>query len=62
MIASSVFWGGGAYGSLPDTAIWWCLQTGGGGVLTSFLDVKWWSKDVGIRDKEIMILEFKCGF
>jgi hypothetical protein len=28
------FWGG-AYGSLPDAAIWWCLRTGGGGVLTS---------------------------
>ena len=26
------FWG--AYGSLPDATIWWCLQTGGGGVLT----------------------------
>jgi len=26
---------GGAYGSLPDAAIWWCLRTGGGGVLTS---------------------------
>ena len=25
----------GAYGSLPDAAIWWCLRTGGGGVLTS---------------------------
>ena len=25
---------GGAYGSLPDAAIWWCLRTGGGGVLT----------------------------
>jgi len=26
----------GAYGSrpLPDAAIWWCLRTGGGGVLT----------------------------
>ena len=34
MIASSVFFGGGAYGSLPDAAIWWCLRTGGGGVLT----------------------------
>ena len=33
-IASSVFFGGGAYGSLPDAAIWWCLRTGGGGVLT----------------------------
>jgi hypothetical protein len=33
--ASSVFLGGGAYGSLPDAAIWWCLRTGGGGVLTS---------------------------
>ena len=22
------------YGSLPDAAIWWCLWTGGGGVLT----------------------------
>ncbi len=35
MIASSVFFGGGAYGSLPDATIWWCLRTGGGGVLTS---------------------------
>jgi len=34
-IASSVFFWGGAYGSLPDAAIWWCLRTGGGGVLTS---------------------------
>jgi len=25
-----VFFGGGAYGSLPDAAIWWCLPTGGG--------------------------------
>ena len=33
-IASSGFFFGGAYGSLPDAAIWWCLQTGGGGVLT----------------------------
>ena len=33
-IASSGFLGGGAYGSLPDAAIWWCLWTGGGGVLT----------------------------
>ena len=24
----------GAYRSLPDAAIWWCLRTGGGGVLT----------------------------
>jgi flagellar biosynthesis protein FliQ len=23
--------------SLPDAAIWWCLQTGGGGVLMSLL-------------------------
>ncbi len=35
-IASSVFLGGGAYGSLPDAAIWWCLRTGGGGVLTRY--------------------------
>ena len=28
------FLGGGAYGSLPDAAIWWYLRTGGGGVLT----------------------------
>jgi hypothetical protein len=35
-IASSGFFlGGGAYGSLPDAAIWWCLRTGGGGVRTS---------------------------
>ena len=34
-IASSGFGGGGAYGSLPDAAIWWCLRTGDGGVLTS---------------------------
>ena len=33
-IASSVFFWGGAYGSLPDAAIWWCLRTGGGGILT----------------------------
>ena len=32
-----VFLGGGAYVSLPDAAIWWCLRTGGGGVLTSFV-------------------------
>ena len=34
------FWGGGAYGSLPDAAIWWCLRTGdgggGGGVVTRY--------------------------
>ena len=30
------FFGRGAYGSLPDAEIWWCLRTGGGGVLTSF--------------------------
>ncbi len=29
------FFGGGAYGSLPDAVIWWGLRTGGGGVLTS---------------------------
>jgi len=33
-IAGYDFFGGGAYGSLPDAAIWWCLRTGGGGVLT----------------------------
>ena len=33
-IASSGFFILGAYGSLPDAAIWWCLWTGGGGVLT----------------------------
>ena len=33
-IASSVFFLLGAYGSLPDAAIRWCLWTGGGGVLT----------------------------
>ena len=32
MIASYGFFGG-AYGSLPDAAIWWCLRTGGGGVV-----------------------------
>ncbi len=32
-----IFWGG-AYGSLPNAAIWWCLQTGSGGVLTSILE------------------------
>ena len=37
-IASYVFLGGGAYGSLPDAAIWWCLRTGGGGILTSFYE------------------------
>jgi len=36
-IAGYGFFGGGTYGSLPDAAIWWCLRTGGGGVLTSFL-------------------------
>jgi short subunit fatty acids transporter len=30
-IASSVFFFWGAYGSLPDAAIWWCLRTGGWG-------------------------------
>ena len=34
-IAGYGFFWGGAYGSLPDAAIWWCLLTGGGGVLTS---------------------------
>jgi hypothetical protein len=29
-----MFFGGGAYGSLPNAAIWWCLRTGGGGVVT----------------------------
>ena len=24
-----------SYGSLPDAVIWWCLRTGGGGVVTS---------------------------
>jgi hypothetical protein len=35
-IASSVFLGGGRLRVpiVPDAAIWWCLQTGGGGVLT----------------------------
>jgi len=27
----------GAYGSLPDAAIWWCLRIGGGGVRTSLV-------------------------
>jgi len=35
MIAGYGFFFLGAYGSLPDAAIWWCLRTGGGGVLTS---------------------------
>jgi hypothetical protein len=39
-IASSGFWGGGAYGSQPDAAIWWCLWTGGGGVLTRLIRVR----------------------
>ena len=26
------FWG--TYRSLPDSVIWWCLRTGGGGILT----------------------------
>jgi hypothetical protein len=35
MIASSVFFGGALTGPyIPDGAIWWCLRTGGGGVLT----------------------------
>jgi hypothetical protein len=33
-IASSGFFLG-AYGSLPDAAIWWCLRTRGGGVRSS---------------------------
>jgi len=36
-IAGDGFFWGGAYGSLPDAEIWWCLRTGGGGVLTSQL-------------------------
>jgi len=32
-IAGYGFFGGGAYGSLPDAAIQWCLRTWGGGVL-----------------------------
>jgi hypothetical protein len=28
------FLGEGACGSLPDADIWWCLRTGGGGILT----------------------------
>ena len=36
-IARSGFFGGGAYGSLPDDAIWWSLRTGGGGVLTRMI-------------------------
>ena len=35
-IASSGFFFFGAYGSLPDAAIWWCLRTGGGGVVTRY--------------------------
>ena len=35
MIASSLVFFLGAYGSLPDAAIWWCLRTGGGGVRSS---------------------------
>ncbi len=35
-IASSGCFFLGAYGSLPDAAIWWCLRTGGGGVLTRY--------------------------
>jgi hypothetical protein len=30
----------GAYGSLPDAAIWGCLRTGGGGVLTRRRGIK----------------------
>ncbi len=37
-IASSGFFLG-AYGSLPDAAIWWCLRTGGGGVLTRCIPI-----------------------
>jgi len=39
-IASYGFFWGGAHGSLPDAAIWWCLRTGGGGVLTSPIPIK----------------------
>jgi hypothetical protein len=38
-IASSGFLFLGAYGSLPDAAIWWCLRTGGGGILTRVVRV-----------------------
>jgi hypothetical protein len=27
--------------SLPDAAIWWCLWTGGGGILTSNTSYNW---------------------
>ena len=54
-IAGYGFFFFGAYGSLPDAAIWWCLRTGGGGVLTStsfhaFSGPKWPSSRVGILD------------
>ena len=39
-IAGYGFFWGGAYGSLPDAAIWWCLRTGGGGVLTRGHDMR----------------------
>jgi hypothetical protein len=34
------------YGSLPDAAIWWCLRTGGGGVLTRVGD----EEDEGVEE------------
>ena len=42
-IASSVFFLG-AYGSLPDAAIWWCLRRGGGGVLTRLTGIRLWAQ------------------
>ena len=41
-IAGYGFFLGGAYGSLPDAVIWWCLRTKGGGVLTSNNGIPLW--------------------
>jgi hypothetical protein len=36
----------GAYGSLPDAAIWWCLRTGGGSMLLLAMGVVWFSTNL----------------
>ena len=52
-IASSGFFLGTYYGSLPDAAIWWCLRTGGGGVLTRRYEILLYREKVLLRLKWI---------
>ena len=54
-IAGYGFFLGGAYGSLPDAAIWWCLRTGRGGRSNQFNPILTRASDV---HPQLLVLVF----